>query len=65
MKYVDKEEITRKHDLTVEEVKSFPLFANVTNEQAQEVIRTIRIFVEIVLDYYKKQQQKQGKITDF
>ena len=65
MKYVDKEEIKRKHDLTVEEVKSFPLFANVTNEQAQEVIHTIRIFVEIVLDYYKKQQQKQGKSTDF
>ena len=55
MKYVDKKEITRKHDLTVEEVKSFSLFANVTNKQAQEVIRTIRVFVEIVLDYYKKQ----------
>ena len=65
MKYVDKKEITRKHDLTVEEVKSFPLFANVTNEQAQEVIHTIRIFVEIVLDHYKKQQQKQEKSTDF
>lgn len=58
MKYVNKEDITRKHDLTVEEVKSFPMFENVTDEQAQEIIRTIRIFVEIALDYYKKTEQK-------
>jgi len=65
MKYINKEDITRKHDLTVEEVKSFPMFANVTDEQAQEIIRTIRIFVEIALDYYKKQKQNQDKSTDF
>ena len=41
------------------------MFANVTDEQAQEIIRTIRIFVEIALDYYKKQKQNQDKSTDF
>lgn len=65
MKYINKEDIARKHDLTVEEVKSFPMFANVTDEQAQEIIRTIRIFVEIALDYYEKQKQNQDKSTDF
>ncbi|WP_262246486.1 hypothetical protein [Parapedobacter soli] len=60
MKYINKEDITRKHDLTVEEVKSFPMFENVTDEQAQEIIRTIRIFVEIALDYYKKTEAKTG-----
>ncbi|HWK55706.1 MAG TPA: hypothetical protein VNQ80_00130 [Parapedobacter sp.] len=65
MKYINKEDITRKHDLTVEEVKSFPMFENVTDEQAQEVIRTIRVFVEIALDCYKNQKQKQGKSSDF
>lgn len=65
MKHINKENITRKHDLTVEEIKSYPMFARFTDEQAAEVIATIKKFVEIVLEYYKKEQEKQGKSVGF
>lgn len=57
MKYVDKEDIARKHDLTVEEVKSFPMFAHFTDEQAAEVVAAIKNFVEIALKCYKKEKE--------
>jgi len=47
---------TRKHDITIDEVKSLPMFVHLSDEDATEVIRTVKIFVEIVLDYYKKQE---------
>ncbi|WP_028297925.1 hypothetical protein [Olivibacter sitiensis] len=65
MKYVDKEDITRKHDLTVEELKSLPMFAHFTDDEAKEAISTIKTFVDIALDYYKKDKEKQGNTTDF
>lgn len=65
MKYVSKADITRNHDLTIDEVKSFPMFAHFTDEQAKEVIRMIKIFVEIALEYYKKEKEKHHNITDF
>lgn len=65
MKYVNKEDITRKHDLTVEELKSFPMFAHFTNEQAEEAIGTIKTFVNIAFNYYKKDKEKQGNCSDF
>ncbi|MGJ1311694.1 hypothetical protein ACS126_06485 [Sphingobacterium lactis] len=64
MKYVKKEDITRKHDVTVQEVKAIPMFAHFTDEQAEEVIRTVKTFVEIALECYKKQKENQGKNTD-
>lgn len=51
----DKKKNARKHDITVEEVKSLPMFAEFSDEQASEVIRVIKVFVEIVLDSYKKE----------
>lgn len=65
MKYINKEDITRKHDLTIAEVKSFPMFADFTDEQAAEVVVTIKKFVEIVLECYRKEQEKQGNSVDF
>ncbi|GGC28300.1 hypothetical protein GCM10011386_20420 [Parapedobacter defluvii] len=65
MKYVDKEDITRKHDLTIEEVKSLPMFSHFTDEQAEEAIRTIKTFVEIALEYHKKEKENHGEMTDF
>lgn len=65
MKYVEKEDITRKHDLTAEELKSLPMFAHFTDEQAREAIDTIKTFVDIAFNYYKKDKEKQGNDTDF
>lgn len=65
MKYVDKEDITRKHDLSVEELKSLPMFAHFSDEQAEEAIGTIKTFVNIAFDYYKKDKKNQDKTSDF
>lgn len=54
---INKEEINRQHDLTIEEVKSFPMFAQFSDEQAQEVITTIKKFSEII---YKSHQKSQN-----
>ncbi|MEN5057117.1 hypothetical protein [Sphingobacterium kitahiroshimense] len=65
MKYVDNENITRKHDLTIKEVQSFPMFAHFTDEQTKEIINTLKIFAEIALESHKKEQEKQGNTADF
>jgi hypothetical protein len=65
MEHINKEDITRKRDLTAEEVKSHPMFSHFTDEQAAEVATTIKKFVEIVLEYYKKERVNQGKTVDF
>lgn len=65
MKYINKEDVTRKHDVTVEEVKAIPMFAHFTDVQAKEVIQTIKTFVKIALEYYKTQQKNNDNTTDF
>jgi hypothetical protein len=44
----------RKHDITIEEVRSCPMFAHFTDEQAMEVINTLKQFTLIVYDAYQK-----------
>ena len=51
----------RKHDLTIEEVKSCPWFATFTDEQSLEVIRTIKELTKIV--YYAYQKEKDKKMN--
>ena len=52
---------TRTYDLTIEEVRACPEFADFTDEQAKEIIETLKIFTKIVFDYYKKYGQKDEK----
>ena len=49
MENLDDLDLTRLHDLTIDEVKSIPMFAHFTDDQAIEVIRTIKRFTEIVV----------------
>lgn len=58
MKFVDKANITRDHDLSAEELKSFAMFEQFTDEHAEEAINTIKTFVEIAFDCYKKEKEK-------
>lgn len=44
----------RQHDITIEEVKACAVFEDLTDEQAKEVIATLKIFTKIVYDYFKK-----------
>lgn len=45
---------TRKHDLTIEELKASRLFVCFSDEQLRSIIDTIKNFTEIVYDFYQK-----------
>jgi hypothetical protein len=51
----------RHQDLTVEEIRACPAFAHFTDEQAQEVVETIKLFAKIAYDSYKKDAQNIEK----
>lgn len=48
----------RKHDITIEEVRSCPWFAHFSDEQAIEVIRTFKELTKIAYYEYVKDQHK-------
>ncbi|MGY3214795.1 hypothetical protein [Mucilaginibacter sp. HD30] len=48
---------TRTHDLTVEEVKACPAFSDLTDEELQCVISTLKSFTVIVFESDKKYQK--------
>ncbi|RZJ92820.1 MAG: hypothetical protein EOO20_00460 [Chryseobacterium sp.] len=56
-KDINIEDMLREHDLTVEEVKSFPMFAPFSDEQAEEVILTIKRFAEIIYKVHQKDKE--------
>ena len=47
----------RKHDITIEEVKACAMFAHFTDEEASEVIRTLKQFTEITYNFYQKKKK--------
>ncbi len=49
----------RRHDLTIEEVRSCPWFATFTDEQIVEVIRTIKELTKIVYYAYLKEKDEK------
>ena len=51
----------RPHDLTIDEVRACPEFADCTDEQAQAIIETLKVFTKVVFDYYKKTGQNAEK----
>jgi tRNA C32,U32 (ribose-2'-O)-methylase TrmJ len=46
---------TRKHDLTIEEVKACSIFRNISDEQAQDVIETLKSLALIAYELYDNQ----------
>lgn len=48
---------TREHDITIEEVKACAIFAHFTDEEAREVIRTLKQFTEITYNFYQKKKK--------
>jgi hypothetical protein len=45
---------TQSHDLSIEEVKACSIFAHMTDEDAEEIVKTLKIFTKIAYDVYKK-----------
>jgi len=47
----------RKYDITIEEVRSCPWFAHFSNEQATQVIRTIKELTKIAYHEYLRDKK--------
>lgn len=52
------ETIVRQHDLTIEEVLSKQMFSHFTEEQAKDVILTIKKMSIIIFSASEKKEQK-------
>lgn len=48
----------RLHDITIEEVKACSMFSHFTDEEAQEVIVTIKRFSLIIYDCYMRKKHR-------
>ena len=48
MEKIENPDSNRSHDITIDEVKSFPMFTHFSDAQASEVVQTIKRFTEIV-----------------
>jgi len=59
MSELKKIDCTRVHDITVDEVKACPLFAHLKDEDAHEVITTIKRLALIIFDYYQQEKVKK------
>ena len=53
--------LSRKDDITVEEVRQFERYKNYTDEQVLELIGTIKTYTQIIYNLLSK-QGKSGKI---
>jgi len=49
----------REHDITIGEVKACPVFAHLTDAEAQEVVATIKCFSLIIFNYYQREKVKK------
>jgi len=51
------EDIIRDYDLTFDELRSFPVFEQLTDEQLAEAIATIKQFTLIIYNFYQKNRK--------
>ena len=53
--------LSRKEDITIEEVRQFERFKNYTDEQVLELLVTIKTYTQIIYNLLSKQSEN-GKI---
>lgn len=51
----------RRHDITIEEVKACSIFMHLTDEQALDVINTVKQLTVIAYEFYQKKERKSLK----
>lgn len=51
---------SRSHDLTIKEIKACSVFQHLTDDEAQRVIETLKLFAKIAYDFYKKEAETCG-----
>lgn len=61
MNEFDKIDTARKHDITLQEVRSVPMFAHFTDEQAMEVVESFKQLSHIIFEYYQNGKIKKAK----
>lgn len=57
------ENIKREKDLTIEEIRACEEYKNLSDEQAQRLIETLKIYSEIIYEYFHK-KSKEEKIIE-
>jgi hypothetical protein len=51
---------SRFNNITIQEVKALPMFKHFSDSEAEEVVRTLKRFSEIIVeDHFKKENQKR------
>lgn len=58
-----RENIKREKDLTIEEIRACEEYKNLSDEQAQRLIETLKIYSEIIYEYFQE-KSKEEKITE-
>ncbi len=60
------ENIKRNKDLTIEEIRACEEYKNLSDEQAQHLIETLKIYTQIIYEYFQKKSEEEksenGKI---
>ncbi|KQM73071.1 hypothetical protein ASE74_21445 [Pedobacter sp. Leaf216] len=60
MENLDDLDFSRLTEITIKEVKDLPMFKHYSDAEAQEVIRTLKRFSEIIVqDHFKKENQEK------
>lgn len=59
--------IKRDKDLTIEEIRACKEYKNLSDEQAQRLIETLKIYTQVIYEFYRKKSEEEksekGKIV--
>lgn len=55
--FIDNINSMKKNDLTIQKLKTYKGFENITDQEAQESLNTINVFARVLADIYKQQNK--------
>ena len=58
MENIEELNLTRLNDLSIQEIKAAQMFKHFSDKEAEEVIRTLKRFSEIIVDDHFKKEKK-------
>lgn len=61
---INKLDVNRKHDVTREELRATSLFVDNSDDEIDETIRSAKMYAEIALQLYNKQNLLQEKAQE-
>ena len=57
-------DISRSHDLTIDEIRSCPLFSHLSDAEAEEVIATLRTLTHIAFECVNRAKKVEKLLPD-